>query len=959
VATESDLGSARIRKKVGWSIHTQYKDPPQYREGHRAYKSSPLSAPSSSLSKPVKGILKPSSSPHVLSPSLDYELNVLATQATITEMLDSTIKQLAGPDRESKLDAYMMLARALKTSNNLPDRVALQDKMSLFTQFIQRDVISKNEKGSLDSSLVNHALNLLATFLHFPAIASMLASDFAIFIVEHSIRSFQQPTMPKDVTRHLMQVVAFQNFSAKVMTLDRIGRLVAALHNIEDHVKGKSIIMGRIQIYKRLVKQSRSHMSVHSDWLKDVLTDMLSTIKDIRSQAVSLGLEAAYSLRSDKQFMRKAMDVLQTSDDDQTYIQFYIQHLEEMIKDKASSSAVPQIWSVVTALLRCPLDRWEHYNPWLKLAQSAFNSADAHTKQEANYAWSRYVYLCLLDGKATPKALGVLCQPLLSQLRRKSSAKPSEDATKLRRVVIGAICTLLYYAFKPTDNIYSHDLVWDVVAQPIMEQLSNATGKAEIMGDGFTQASRILVGVLDSSTPRVWREDRIMDLSLVKPEELPSIDPKWVRRNSVKILKVVGPIIQRKSLDLAKEETITYRLWHALVGSIAAASRKDIKVSEDTTQFFACSLGVLSRIWTEGVASQDQVTKQKLYLGVQNFVKILFEGLGMLPFTEKKISMPVAHAYEPSATPSHYPDRASKLNGDVRSPLHHLFLMLSIDLALSADDEDFVEFYLGVFEPFFNGKPSKYRLEMARELIELLPRSISSTTGPWILAAKHIGCRLEKEEAKPESKPPSAERLLGPEYREVVSLLERGILGHTGQLSQHWTDLFNLLSEHVMEAFGDAGRGLVLIEPLAKFLLENYATGPTQLTEGVVQVNQRLFEIAKAPQDRQTLDAVRRRLWGVPAVAKRGNLPEPFDNLNKLANWILETLYNDCAEFHPSRTTAPYIQAVDSFLENFFDQKETSCLRKLQTSLGLWIHDEKAHVSWGDNSPVAQAVSIH
>jgi hypothetical protein len=38
-------------------------------------------------------------------------------------MLDSTIKQLAGSDRDSKLDAYMMLTRALKASNNLPCRI--------------------------------------------------------------------------------------------------------------------------------------------------------------------------------------------------------------------------------------------------------------------------------------------------------------------------------------------------------------------------------------------------------------------------------------------------------------------------------------------------------------------------------------------------------------------------------------------------------------------------------------------------------------------------------------------------------------------------------------------------------------------------------------------------------------------------------------------------------------------
>src|SRR5690625_3185212 len=211
VPTSSVPSSSRTRKKVEWSSRTEYKDPPDYRNGVR---SSPASALSSASSKPIKGILKRSSSPTHLSSSLGSQLDDTTAQLNIVEMLESAVRQLAGSDRDSKLDAYMMLARALKTSNNLPDRVALQDKMSLFTQFIQRDIVSRNDNGSLDTSLINHALNLLATFLNFQAIASTIASDFGIFMIDHAIRSFEDPSIPKDVVRHLMQVVALQSFSA-------------------------------------------------------------------------------------------------------------------------------------------------------------------------------------------------------------------------------------------------------------------------------------------------------------------------------------------------------------------------------------------------------------------------------------------------------------------------------------------------------------------------------------------------------------------------------------------------------------------------------------------------------------------------------------------------------------------------------------------------------------------------
>ncbi|KAI9171859.1 Telomere length regulator protein rif1 [Paramyrothecium foliicola] len=947
----------RSRKKVGWSAHTDYKDPPQYREGHKSHKSSPLSIPPSSLSKPVKGILKPSSSPQILASSLGAELNGTASQATITEMLDSTIKQLAGADRDSRLDAYMMLSRALKASNNLPDRVALQDKMSLFTQFILRDIISKNDKGAIDSSLVNHALSLLATFLHFPAIASMLSSDFSISIVDHSIRGFQDPATPKDVIRHLMQVMAFQNFSAKAMTLDRVGRLVIALHSIEDRVKGKGIVMGRIQIYRRLVKQCRSHMAAHPDWFKDALTDMLSTVKDIRTQAISLGLEAGFALRSDKQFMRKAIEVLQTSSNDgQVYIQFYIQRLEETIKDKTTATYVPQIWSAVTLFLRCPLDRWEYFNPWLKLAQSAFNSADNQTRQEANFAWSRYIYLCLLDGKPSPKALGILCQPLISQLRRKTPSKSTEEVTKLRRVVIGAVCTLLYYGFKPSDNKYSLDLMWDVIVQPIMTHLSNSSDKPDASGDSMMQASRILVGLLDASTPRVWREDRVMDLPLAKPEELPSIDSKWVRKCSAKMFQTVGPILEKRFTDLAKTETITYRLWHALVGSVAAASRKDIKVSEDTTRFFACSFGLLSRVWATETAADELSNKSKLYLGVQNFIKVLFEGLGMLAFTEKKLLMAVPHTYEPAATPSHHPDRSSKAVSSVRSPLTHLFLMLSSDRLDDTEDEDFAEFFLAVFEPFFRGKSSSFCLELAKELIEPLPRNIPSTTGPWILAAKYTEVRLEPEPSTPVIKSSLNDRPLGPEYREIVALLERGFSAKSKCLNQRWIGLFNLLSQRLVENFGEAGRGLLIVEPLARFFVENHVDTSEQLTLATVQASQMVLEIARLPRDQQALETARRRLWGVPATTTRGTLPDLFDNVYKLSTRILETLYTKFKSFESTEVVASYIQTIHLFLGRCLDGDESSALLKLQTGLSLWLQDELAQLQLSGDSALKLAL---
>ncbi|GAB0137685.1 hypothetical protein EsDP_00005942 [Epichloe bromicola] len=956
MTTGSDPSSSRIRKKVEWSAQTDYREAPQFHDSLKPNRSSPLPAPCSASSKPVKGILKPTSSPNPLASSLGGEAGGSSSPLNIIEMLDSSIKQLAGSDRDSKLDAYMMLSRALKASNNLPDRVALQDKMSLFMQFIQRDMTAKTPGGNLDSSLVNHSLTLLATFLHFPAIALTLTTDFGIFIMDHSIRSFEDKATPKDVVRHLMQVVAFQNFSPKVITLDRVGRLVAAVHKIENHLKGKSIVMSRLHIYKRLVKQSRVHMTTHCDWLKDMFTDMLSSVKDIRSQAISLGTEAGFALRSEKQLLRKVTDIFQTTNDTEIYIDFYIKRLQEMIKEKQTSCAVPQIWSVVILFLRCPLDRWQYYGPWLTLVQSAFNMTDSSTKQEANLAWNRYVYLSVSDSKVSPKTIGTLCQPILSQLRRKTSPKQRDEATKLRRVVIGGICSLFYYAFAPGSDRYSPDVIWDVAVKPVVNQLSILDGNPDVLEDGVMQAARLLVGLLDVSTPRIWRQDRIMDSTPVKSDELPAIDSRWIRKNCDKVLECVGPIMQKKFCDLAHKDSLVCRLWQALVTSVKVASAKDIKVSEDTAKFVGCAFGLLSKVVTTATAEADAALLDVDFLpSVSNYIQLLIDGLGILPFTEKRLSMTVPNTFEPVSTPSQRPNRVEKPRGVVRMPLHHLFVMMSAIPTNNTDDDNLTNFFHSIFDPFLKNKNAKGRLDLMKELLHLIPRNALSSAGPWLLTADCAKAFLETQSSNSVAHP--IEKMLGPDYREIVSLLERGLTAHPSLATAHWLTLLHAVVTRITSDFGEAGCCLIVVEPLAKTLYDAISSSterPSRLTSEAATA---LFNLAKIPRDKQALDAARSKLWGAPtSVSKVGSF-ESLDALYKLGNHFLSYLYQQHDD--TSLTALPFMDSINSFLDKHWAVCGLTPIIKLQAGVGMWIQDDKAILTLSSQSSLSNTVGCH
>ncbi|KAK3300128.1 Rap1-interacting factor 1 N terminal-domain-containing protein [Chaetomium fimeti] len=926
--------SRRIRKKVGFSAQAEYKEPPVYLDGEGARQHPTPVSLSRSASKPVKSILKvTANAQNLLDSTAGAGCDSPNSQLNLVAMLESTLQQLAGGDRDSKLDAYLMLTRAWKASNNLPDRVALQEKMTLFTQFMQRDIVAKTVEGNLDTSLVNHALNLLNTFLHFPAISSTISNDFGVFIIDHCIRSFEDVSTPKDTARRLMQAISLQNFSPKVMTADRIGRLVSSLHNIEEHLKGKSIVLSRILIYRKLVQQSKQLMIVHSDWLLDMFTDMLSSLKDIRSAAISLGLEAAFSIGHEKQLSRKVMEIFNLSHEDKRYIQYYEGRLKVMSKDKHESAIVPEIWSVVILLLRIRIDKWEYTGPWLHVIQNCFNSADFPTKIRANHAWARLVYLMHLDDRALPKNLATLTTPLVSQLRRKGSGKTSAE---LRQAVLGGICNLFYYAFKPNTNSMLLDTYWDTSVRPVLAKLLDPA--AEAADDNLQQGSAILGGLFDCTTPRRWIGDHIMESSLVKPEELPPIDSKWIRHNTNRVFGVVEPILELDFLALARTDSPTCRLWRTLVSTVASAAAKEIKVSRDTALFVAGALGALQKVWKRGLLGQEEAERSvsDFLLSARTYLEVMVNSLGLLPFTEK----------------------TGKHQASAKAPIYTLFSMLSTLPPGVSDDNDYAVFFRLVFAPFFASKADKARMDIAQDLMSTIPMDAPRPYGPWLLVAENISGWLEPKHNSHHSTGSAGETPVGHDYRDVVKVLERGIKSTPNLPPKHWESLFCAAYERVREETGDAGAAMVVIEPLAKVTAEQLvARGLAVNSLSCIKVVTELISVATQPRDKQAVDAARKRLWGTTLAGSRASSFDTLDNLYKAVNDVLDSSYNNFTAVDPDLVLQLFKE-----LGGFFDRCNRELFLRamiaLQDGLLPWFQDTKRLLSSQTNTVFTATKSL-
>lgn len=869
------------------------------------------------------------------------------SRVNIADMLASTLQQLAGADRDSKIDAYTMLFRGLKASSNLPDRIALQEKIGLFMQFIQRDLSYSPPTGAVDILLVTSALKLLHTFLHFPGIASSIPPEFGIFLVDHCVRSFEHEGASKEVVRHLMQALCLQNFPSEVMTFDRVGRLVNALHDIENHVSGKSIIQSRIHVFEKLVKQCPQQMAVHSDWLQDLFTDMLSSTREIRAAATRLGLDAAFTLNKDRRLVGRALNLLNLSLEDKKYVEHIAERLRAMLLNKEESIFVPRVWSVITLFIPDP-DKWGDFKSWSKIIQRSFNHSNIQTKKEANLAWSRLTYRLFLDRRLDLRSAMCLARdPLLAQLKRKV----------VRDSVLGAIRNFYYYAFRPDMNLRVLDDAWDLGVTPLLERLigNDQEDKANI-----TQAAAILTGLVDCRTRRVWRQDRITDTTLIKDDELPAIESKWIRANSHRVFDLASPVLEKGFAEISVAGSSFQNFWIALVQAVAAASTKDVKLHDDTAKFVAKALTFLLGVWTKGPdsgVSGKPCTASEFLHSAREFVLILIQGLGLLPnpFTDKHFVLTKEYQFNVQAAAS---KRPGKSHGLRRLPLHHIFYFLSNLPAGIPDDDSTVRFFESTFAPFFKDKSEEAQADLAHELLRLLPVDAFIPYGAWVMCAAKISVPLEHSRHNFLGSSSASGSNLGPEYRDVVKILERGLKSNSNLPSEHWARLFQALRSRVRNETGDAGVAIAVVEPLAgaiKDMVSNEKMDVIHLN--LLDAAVEILRVSCQPRDKQAVDAARRRLWGTSSSAIRQSSFDPFDNLYKVIDSVLGKLYASVGSYEPARV-AQLLDEIRYFFDRSNVQLQLRALVAMQVGLVHWFKDNDHRITRTDLPVVAEAVSV-
>lgn len=926
--------SEKLSKRVGFSPWPKYHKPLGNGSQNSSWTAQIRALPPSRDCKSSKSILKPSIEP--VYPASMGDLPTLDQSCSLSAMLDSALRHLASPSRNSRIDAYTALLGCLSAYDEIPEVHALAENLPMLTKFFHRDMVSVNEEtGSLDTHLVAQAVKLLTFFLATPEISELLPDDFCSFVIEQSIVSLEDQRIPKIVINHYMLLLAKQRFAPKHTTSDRMNRLITALHNVANTVKGNRVVGQRLMIYRRLLTQAKSLMIARvGDWIDHLITGMLSTIKDIRSWALYFGLEASFSLGTTRLVSQACVDIFnRESQDGKKVVHCLSSRLTEMASSKDDGVHVPQIWAIVILFLRSrrnQLESWEHFKMWLMIIQKCFNSSDSQMKFQANIAWNRLIFAVNLNPFTSSAMIKMLRQPIASQLDRKSSQKAGKPA---KRVARSSYCTLLYYAFRPTTTYAQLDQYWEEYISQ-MFPCDHATNPPDV--DHYCE---ILAALLSSSQPKVWDENRINGSDPVKPGELLPVDPKWVRSRSAGILKVFENLLSLADWQPRKDKEAPIVLaWRSLTTALGEASNKEVKVSMETMTAVAHLVNTIKQFWYQGLKQKNTSKARELSHVIDQFELLIHEAIvkiGTIPFTEKRLMQSSQDSFEAAETPS---SRSIRPQGPLSSPVSSLLSLL----VSSIGDDEIPDNYTGAIEKLVElalrsatSRPTQ--LAILRDLLYSVPFEESNLSKGklmlWQLIAKAASLALRS--VRVTEKHGDSPQNVGHEYRDAAKILEFGLLKDAKEAVLEWQELGTDLAYNLNQEIGYDAVTLIIIEPLAAAL--NQLTTPGSfdfsLTSAIF-----LLKNAKWPSSRQAMERARKELWGVGSVSQKQANLDPFDHLYSMTNTLLDSAYSQLKITTPEAILG-FLSELTSFVNSCPVRLNGALLKQIQQGLATWLED--------------------
>ncbi|RMZ74521.1 telomere length regulator rif1 [Pyrenophora seminiperda CCB06] len=919
--------SGTTRKKVNFEL-CDLPSKQAVKHSWTPTRSSPLRPlPQTRVVQSLKSILKPSDGTPTPPPADD------ATTAhkfkSFAEMLESIVKLLASSERSSRLDAYHSLHRTMEAYDKVPGHQALKQKMSLLTQFIQRDVQAPSPTGTgLDSQMIGQATKLLMALFRISDLTSAMDDDFCAFIVERAIRVASDSSIPKTVVNAHLAVLMQQNFRPKIMTVTRVEKLLDALDTIHDRISGNAVQAYRIRIYRSLIKQRPDVMIKHSEsWFTHTLKALMSVQKDISSSALETCLTAATSIGHDRHVSRSVLSVLNRTKSDGTTIgSVFAKELVRMLGGD-HAPLVPQIWAVVTGLLKDSL-HGEMFNAlaeWLRVYECCYDSEKDTVRIHSNVAFCFFLYSVNLGTTTNEAWSKMFWKTSLHALQRRTPVKKGE-----RDAVSSAYFTLLYYALRPTASFEQFDRYWGEFVAAVWKPLVQAAPHQHAI-----PACRVVSALLNGSR-KPWNEYRALDLRaqyMIQRAELPLIDPKWVRKSMAQVLLFVEDLLDATLWTETKEpeDEPVKMMWLAVLNSVVEASSKEIMASTETKDAMAQIINLLRRIWDRYTAKLA-VPQKKEDIWADKFcflIESVVQKLGAFQFADKTLTRNGSNEFEVASTPSH----RSRNQITRVSPLLYLVDLLVTQSEGKLADPVRLRAIQVIIEPCFAAQNSRLsKLELLRDCATTVDGSLKGAVAAkfWAQIVTLLQTTMQERTSASEER---VARPLGKEYDLVVEILS---LGSASLLDRpHGHQVLSTFIETVRREAGEGALIIAVIEKVSEFVLKRIPDD--EQVSGLSYASLLLHNLPRQ-MNRKVLDQGRQILW--PSTATTGRNPDfdPYIHLYGAIAAVGSAAYQDL-DRKDVEPTKSFLAALGSSIQHCSTSHLAVYLRKTQEVLGIWIED--------------------
>jgi hypothetical protein len=919
--------SASTRKKVNFQLQTcDIPSKKAIAQNWTPTRSSPLRPlPQTRLTKPLKSILKPSDSTPTPPPAEDAAAHNFKT---FPEMLESIVKLLASSERASRLDAYHSLQKTMQAYDKIPDEQALKLKMSLLTQFIRRDIQAPSPTGTgLDSQLIGQAMKLLMALFRIPDMTSAMDEEFCSFIVERVIRVLSDPAMPKAVVNSHLAVIMQQNFRQKTLTVTRAEKILDALDNVHERIPGHSVHAYRVRIYKKLIQQRPDVMIKHTEqWFMQTLKSVLSVVKDIGTSAIDTCVTAAKTIGHDRHVAKTVLSVLnRVKSDGETIAKHLTQELERMLGGN-NAAMVPQIWAALTGLLKDSL--YNHtlsaLKEWLQVFDTCLKSNKDLVKTQTSIAFGFLLYAVDLAPNTTEAwTTFFLNVPQQQLLHRVSVKKTEHDA------IMSGYDTMLYYALRPTATFEQLDRYWTEFVAAFWTPLFHASSNQQAI-----EACRTVSAILNGSR-KPWNEHRALDLRpqfRIHRNELPLIDPRWVRKSIASVLQFVETLLDVTVwTGKESEDEPVKTMWLALLSSLIEASSKEIMASSETKDAMAHIINLLRRIWDRHTAKLA-VPQNKEDLWADKFcflIETVIQKLGVFQFADKTLTRNDNNEFEVASTPSH------RSRGTRISPLLYLVDLLVNRSEGRLPDQVRLRAIELIVKPCFDAQNSRLsKLELLRDCASTVDGSLKGAVASkfWAQIATLLNATMQGQVAVSEER---ISRPLGKEYDAIVEVLS---LGPASLLAKpHGHQVLTTFVDTVRREAGDGALILAVIEKISERVLKHISDENKSSCLPYVSI---LLRNLPKQTSRKTIEQAKQVLWPSNATTGRNSDLDPYVHLYGAIDAIGSAAYRDLSsgDVEPTRD---FLAALGTSIQNCSTSQLMSYLRRTQDVVRIWVEDSE------------------